>query len=110
MRKFFRAPFLEARIARADDELQRESVPPLRPTVWVKGKNGKPGYIRMDPRRRRLKNALRQFIRALVPLDKTLNENLGPFPDRPLRKIPFIQIDTSDDEENDQELIGKMIK
>ena len=109
-RKFLRSAFLEPRIARADDELQKESIPPLRKTVWVKGKNGKPGFMRMDPRRRRAKRALRQEIRAQVPLDITLNENLGQFPDRRLRDIPLIQIDSSDDENKETGLIGKFVK
>ena len=107
MRKSFRSGFLEARLARALEDLHRETIPPLEPTVWVKGKNGMPGHHRVDKRRLKAVRAMRAQLRALIPLDQSMNENQRQFPERPLDEIPLIELNTSDEEGDG--LIGRLI-
>ena len=73
-RKYLRARYFQARLARADEELQRETLPPLQETVWIKRnkKTGRPGYVRYDPRRKRSLRTIRQMLRSLVPLDESI--------------------------------------
>ena len=99
--KYFRARYFGLRLAKAREKLKKESVPPLRKSVWIKGKNGKPGYIREDPRLTRALTALKHQMRVTVPVDEDVNPEWGPFEKRKnITDYPLIQIhsDASDEE------------
>ena len=61
--------------------------------MWIKGKNGKPGYIKEDPRLTRALLALRHQMRVAVPMDEDVNADWGPFEKRRnITDYPLIQI------------------
>ena len=86
---FFNSRYFGLRLALADKEMQRETVPLLKPTVWVRpdSRTGAPGYVRMDKRRKRSFALVRQQYRALVPLDKRVNNLCAPFSSRKIMNI-----------------------
>ena len=51
--KYVRSWYFQLRLAKERELLVKEAVPPLKPSVWIKNKNGRPGYIKEDPRLKR---------------------------------------------------------
>ena len=114
VQKYLRFRHFQARLARADEELQRKTIPLLKPTVWVKKniKTGAPSYIKMDKRRERSLRTVKQLVRSLVQLDNKINEPFGPFPARHGSEIPLVGFDTSDDKQstvNENSIISKLL-
>ena len=101
-------------MARARTELVKEAIPPIKPMVWIKGRPGKPGYMKEDPRLKRAIRAMKHTIRVQVPMDENINKDFGPFEKRPISDYPLIQIntDTSDveiDQEPEKEITPKEV-
>ena len=78
----------------------RESIPQMKPTVYIKPKNGCPGYMREDPRLKEALKAFRHKIRSQTPMDENINKNFAPFPKKEPEDIKYVQInsDRSDEE------------
>ena len=93
--KYFRARYFGLRLAKAREMLEKEAVPPLKPSVWIKGKNGKPGYMKEDPRLKRAITAIKHQIRVAIPMDEDVNPELGPFEKRKyITDYPLVQINS----------------
>ena len=110
LRKFYNSRYFGLRLSLANEKMQRETVHRLKPTVWVRPdpRTGRPGYVRMDERRKRSFDSVRQQYRALVPLDKRVNKQCGPLPDKEDYEYPLVGIDMSDEEStNEDGITGK---
>ena len=103
--KYFRARYFGLRLAKAREMLEKEAVPPVKKSVWIKGKNGKPGYMKEDPRLKRAITAIKHQIRVAIPMDEDVNPELGPFEKRKnITDYPLIQINSeASDEEIEQD-------
>ena len=101
--KYIRSRYFELRLSMARKELEKEAIPPIKPTVWIKSRPGKPGYMKEDPRLKRAIRAMRHTIRVQVPMDENINEGFGPFEKRPISDYPLIQVDSDDAKEIDQD-------
>ena len=103
-RKYIRGHGFGLRLAKARELLITESIPKIRPSVFIKAKEGHPAYMRDDPRLKRAINAFKHKIRAQIPMNENLNEHFGPYPKRPAEDITLVQINSDrSDEEVDQE-------
>jgi hypothetical protein len=103
-RKYVRGLGAAMRLAKARDMLMRETIPKMKPSVFIKAKEGRPGYMRDDPRLTEALQAFKHKIRSQTPMDESLNEDFGPFPKRRAEDITLVQINSDrSDEEIDQD-------
>ena len=96
--KYVRSRYFQLRLAKARELLVKEAVPPLKPSVWIKSKNGRPGYMKEDPR---AIDAMKHEIRVAIPMDENVNLEYGPFEKRKnITEYPLVQVnsDASDEE------------
>ena len=107
--KYIRSRHFELRLARSRQELVKESIPPIKPTVWVKSRPGRPGYMKEDPRLKTAIRGMRHEIRVQVPMDESVNPDLGPFEKRPLGDYTLIQVDSDGSVEIDQDLDKEVV-
>ena len=99
--KYVRSRYFQLRLAKARELLVKEAVPPLKPSVWIKSKNGRPGYMKEDPRLKRAIDAMKHEIRVAIPMDENVNLEYGPFGKRKnITEYPLVQVnsDASDEE------------
>ena len=103
-RKYVRGHGFGLRFAKARELLIKESIPKIRPSVFIKAKEGRSAYMRDDPRLKRAIQAFKHKIRSQTPLDEKINEDFGPYPKRPIEDITLIQINSEgSDEEIEQD-------
>ena len=69
MRPLFSGDHYQLRLALADKQLQRQTLPPLRRTTWTPGSDGVNGHMVVDPRRRRSHILLRRLRRLLTMMN-----------------------------------------
>ena len=100
--KYVRSRYFQLRLAKARELLVKEAVPPLKPSVWIKSKNGRPGYMKEDPRLKRAIDAMKHEIRVAIPMDENVNPEYGPFEKRKhITEYPLVQVNS---EASDEEL------
>ena len=63
--------------------------------VWIKSKNGRPGYMKEDPRLKRAITAMKHEIRVAIPMDENVNPEFGPFEKRKnITEYPLVQVNS----------------
>jgi hypothetical protein len=76
MRPLFSGDHYQLRLANADKQLQRQTLPPLRRTTWTPGSDGVNGHMVVDPRRRRSHILVRRLRRLLSKHDEYLHPDM----------------------------------
>ena len=93
----------QLRLAQARQRLIKESVPPIKPSVLIKPKDGRRQYIRDDPRLTEALNSMNHIKRAQEPHDKNINPLFSPWVSKSVDEITLIQIDSENETEIDNE-------
>ena len=104
IRHYFRAPFLQPRIAVSDKYMQQVALPQLKETKRIRANKDKnrEAYTRVDPRRREAYKFIRKLAKILNAMDEYIYPNMGPFPKKPLCEIEYINLMEDDETENIQ--------
>ena len=100
--KYVRSRYFQLRLAKARELLVKEAVPPLKPSVWIKSKNGRPGYMKEDPRLKRAITAMKHEIRVAIAMDENVNPEFGPFEKKNITEIQVNSNSDASDEELEQ--------
>ena len=91
----------EMRVARAKQRLEKESFPPLKKSVRIKPKDGRPSYTRHDPRIIEAMRNLRYEKRTQTPHDKSINKDFNEFVKKNLEDIKCVDLGDTDESETE---------
>ena len=81
----------------------KESIPPIKPSLTIKPKDGRRQYIRDDPRLTEALNSMNHTKRTQEPHDKNINPLFSPWVSKSVDEITLIQIDSENETEIDNE-------
>ena len=79
----------------------KESIPKIKPSVIIKPKDGRPAYIRDDPRLKEALRSMKYEKRAQEPHDANINPDFTAWVKKSDGEVTLIQIDSDSEKEID---------
>ena len=108
LRHYFRAPFLQPKLASADKAMQQVTLDgkgnPLKERKRIRANKdkGREAYTRVDSRRRDSYKFIRKLTKLMNAMDEYIYPDMGPKPKKKLRDIEYISLTDDDETENVQ--------
>ena len=106
LRHYFRAPFLQPRLASADRAMQQVALDgqcnPLKETKRIRASGDREAFTRVDPMRRKSYKLIRDIAKLCNAMDEYIHPEMGAKRKKKLKDIEFISLTDEDETGNKQ--------